>query len=60
MVSASCFMLGTSSLGMHYVFRIGDLICVDARMTTVCTDLEAMKSVPIEEKFRRRFELIME
>lgn len=59
-VSATCFLLGNSSLGMHYVFRIGDLICVDARMTTVCTNLEEMKSVPIEERFRRRFEEIME
>jgi YbgC/YbaW family acyl-CoA thioester hydrolase len=59
-VSVSCMHLGRSSLGLRYVFRIGDQVHVEAEMTTVCTDLEAMKSQPIEEGFRARFEEIME
>ena len=59
-VSVTCFHLGRSSLGLRYVFRIGDRVHVEAEMTTVCTDLEAMKSRPIAEEFRARFREIME
>lgn len=59
-VSVTCVRLGRASLELRYMFRIGDRVHVEARMTTVCTDLEAMKSRPIDERFRARFEEILE
>lgn len=59
-VRVTCSRIGTSSLGLRYVFRLDDTVCVDARMTTVCTDLREMKSFPLPDEYRRRFEAILE
>jgi len=56
----TCFKLGTSSLGLRYVFSIGDSICLDARMTTVCVELDTLKSFPIPEAYRAKFERLLE
>src|SRR5947207_10107342 len=60
LVRVTCFKLGRSSLGLRYVFKLDETVCVDARMTTVCVQLDTMKSVPIPAEFRRRFEAILE
>jgi len=60
LVSVSCFHLGRSSLGLRYRVRGGDEVCVDARMTTVCTELSEMKPITIPPEFRGRFELLLE
>ena len=59
-VRITCFNLGTSSLGLRYVFTVGDAECVEARMTTVCVELENLKSFPIPEDYRARFEELLE
>jgi 4-hydroxybenzoyl-CoA thioesterase len=59
-VSVTCFRLGRSSLGLRYVFRLGDTLCLDAKMTTVCIDLATMKSVEMPARWRERFETIRE
>ncbi len=59
-VSVTCFHLGRSSLGLRYVFRLADEVCVDARMTTACVELEGMKAIGIPDEFRARFEEIKE
>jgi 4-hydroxybenzoyl-CoA thioesterase len=59
-VRVTCFHLGRSSLGLRYVFELDKQVCVDARMTTVCVDLETMKSIEMPPKYRARFEAIRE
>lgn len=59
-VSVTCVHLGRSSISLRYVFRLDRVVCVDARMTTVCTDLKAMKSVELPAAFRAKFEEILE
>ena len=59
-VRVTCFQLGRSSLGLRYVFRLGETVCVDAKMTTVCVDLATMKSVEMPARYRERFEAIRE
>jgi 4-hydroxybenzoyl-CoA thioesterase len=59
-VRVTCFKLGTSSLGLRYLFTVGDTVCVDARMTTVCVELETLKSFEIPGAYRARFEALME
>lgn len=59
-VRVTCFKLGRSSLGLRYVFQLGDVVCVEARQTTVCVELDGMKSLAMPDKWRRRFELIRE
>lgn len=59
-VRVTCFQLGRSSLGLRYVFTVGDVECVEARMTTVCVELEDLKSFPIPESYRVRFEELLE
>lgn len=58
-VSVTCFQLGRSSLGLRYLYRVGERLCVDARMTTACIDLVTMKSVPMPAQYRAKFEAIM-
>lgn len=58
-VEVTCFHLGRSSLGLRYVYRVGERVCVDARMTTACIDLVTMKPVPMPEPYRSKFEAIM-
>lgn len=59
-VRVTCVHLGRSSIGLRYVFKLDETVCVDARMTTVCTDLNALKSIELPAKFRARFEAIRE
>ena len=59
-VRVTCFQLGKSSLGLRYVFKVDDNVCVDARMTTVCTHVDEMKSFPLPAEYRARFEAILE
>jgi 4-hydroxybenzoyl-CoA thioesterase len=59
-VRVTCFRLGRSSLGLRYVYKLDDVVCVDARMTTACIELDTMKSIPMPPQFRSRFEQIME
>lgn len=59
-VRVSCFRLGSSSIGLHYVYRVADTVCVDAHMVTACIDLDTMKAQPIPDEYRRRFEEIRE
>lgn len=59
-VRVTCFHLGTSSIGLHYVYRLGDTVCVDARMTTVCVQLDSMTPISIPSEYRRRFEAMKE
>ena len=56
----TCFKLGTTSLGLRYVFSIGDSVCLDARMTTVCVELDTLKSKPIPAAYRAKFETLLE
>jgi 4-hydroxybenzoyl-CoA thioesterase len=59
-VRVTCTRLGKSSVELRYVFKLDDVVCVDARMTTVCTDLNAMKSFPLPAEYRARFEQILD
>ncbi|MFN0242898.1 MAG: acyl-CoA thioesterase [Planctomycetota bacterium] len=59
-VRVTCFHVGTSSLGLRYVFKLDDTVCLDARMTTVCVNLNDMKPMPMPERFRERFQAITE
>ena len=59
-VRVTCFRVGRSSLGLRYLVRRADEVCVEARMITVCTEVGTMQSTPIPAEFRSRFELLLE
>ncbi|MEY2807497.1 MAG: hypothetical protein RIR65_1914 [Planctomycetota bacterium] len=59
-VRVTCGKLGRSSIQLRYRFTRDDTELVDARMTTVCTDLRAMKSIPLRPEHRARLEQLME
>ena len=59
-VRVTCFKLGTSSLGLHYVYKLDDVVCLDARMTTACVSLAELGSRPIPEPYRTKFEELLE
>lgn len=59
-VRVTCYQLGRSSLGLHYVFKLDDTICVDAKQLTACVDLDGMKSRPMPDAWRQRFQSIRE
>lgn len=59
-VRVTCFRLGRSALGLRYVVRMADEVCVDARMVTACVDLDGMRSREIPPEFRERFEALLE
>jgi len=59
-VDISCFKVGRTSLGVHQVFRVGERVCVDARMTVVCVKLDGLVSTPIPEGYRAKFEELLE
>lgn len=59
-VRVTCFKLGRSSLGLRYVYRVGDDVCLEARMTTVCVDLDKLESRAIDERYREKFREILE
>lgn len=56
----TCFRLGSTSLGLRYRISMDDLVCVDARLVTVCVNTERMEPLPIPAAFRARFEAIYE
>jgi 4-hydroxybenzoyl-CoA thioesterase len=60
LVRVTCFRLGRSSLGLRYEIAVDDQVCVDARLTTSCVELEGMKSMEMPERFRARFEELRE
>lgn len=60
LVRVTCFQLGRSSLGLRYLFKLDETVCVDARMTTVCVRLDGMESLEMPGRFRARFESIRE
>lgn len=59
-VRITCTRLGRSSIGLRYRFVVGDEVHVDARMTVVCVNLAGMRPLPVPDRFRERFEEIME
>lgn len=59
-VRISCTHLGYSSLGLRYVFRVLDEVCLEATMTVACVDLDGLRPRAVPEEFRSKFELIME
>ena len=60
LVRVTCFRLGRSSLGLRYRVFLENTQHVEARMTTVCVDLDDMQSLTMPEEFRARFESIRE
>ena len=60
LVHVTAFHVGKSSLGLRYRFEVERRRCLEARMTTVCVDRPTLKSRPMPEEFRRRFEEILE
>lgn len=59
-VRVTCFKLGDSSLGLRYVYTVNDVVCVDARMTTVCVHLETMKPFSMPSEYRSKFAELLE
>ncbi|MEX1024216.1 MAG: thioesterase family protein [Planctomycetota bacterium] len=59
-VRITCFHVGRSSLGLRYVFEVDDRVCVDARMTVCCIQLDELRAVPIPDAYRARFEALKE
>ena len=59
-VKITAFQVGRSSLGLHYVFTVDEHVCVDARMTVVCVELDGLVSKPIPAPYRERFEELLE
>ena len=60
LVRVTCFEIGHSSIGLHYRFFLDETLCVDARNTVVCVELDELKSIAIPEEYRVRFEEILE
>ena len=54
----TCFRLGRTSLGLQYRISRDGVLCVDARMVTVCVNTETMRALPIPDEFRERFEAL--
>lgn len=59
-VTITCFRLGTTSLGLRYVYKVGGETCLEARMTTVCVHTKTMKPQPLPPEFRARFAELLE
>ena len=59
-VRITCFKLGETSLGLHYVYEVDDRVCVDARQTTVCVNTKTMNPQPLPPEFRERFAQLLE
>jgi 4-hydroxybenzoyl-CoA thioesterase len=60
LVRITCFKLGRSSMGLRYLYKLGDRVCLDARMITAYVDIETLKAKPIPNAFRAKFEEILE
>jgi len=50
-----CEKVGRSSLRLRYRFYLGEELALDARMTTACIDMDAMKSCALPEDYRQAF-----
>jgi 4-hydroxybenzoyl-CoA thioesterase len=59
-VKVTSFKVGNSSLGLHYVFHVDDVQCIDARMTMVCVKLDGLVSRPIPPAYKVKFEELLE
>jgi len=59
-VRVTCFHLGRSSLGLRFVFEQEGETALEARMTTVCTDIEKLQSQPIPQAWRSKLEELLE
>ena len=59
-VTITCFHLGTTSLGLRYVYKVHGETCLEARMTTVCVHTRSMKPQPLPPEFRARFAELLE
>lgn len=59
-VHITCTHLGRSSTGLRYRLYVGDKLCVEAKQTTACVDLDAGKSMPMTDGHRARFAAILE
>ena len=59
-VSITCFHIGTTSLGLRYIYRVDGEVRLEARMTTVCVHTKSMKSQPLPPELRERFADILE
>ncbi len=59
-VRVTAFAIGRSSIGLHYRFLLDDVLCVDARMTVVCVQLEGLESIPVPPAYRAKFEELLE
>lgn len=60
LVRVTCRHLGHSSIELCYRFHVGQHLCLEARMTVVCVNLEGMQPIPVPEQYRAKFEAIME
>ncbi|MBJ76202.1 MAG: thioesterase [Planctomycetes bacterium] len=60
LVSVTCFKLGRTSLGLRYVFRLGETLCLEAKQVTACIDVDTMKPVAIPDAFREKFAELLE
>jgi len=60
LVKITTFKIGRSSLGLHYVFVVDDVECVDARMTVVCAQLDGLETQAIPPAYREKFEELLE
>ena len=59
-VVVTCQSVGRSSLRLRYRFFLGDVLALDARMTTACIDMDKMKSRSIPQAYREAFLALME
>ncbi|HED64773.1 MAG TPA: acyl-CoA thioesterase [Planctomycetes bacterium] len=59
-VRVTCFKIGRSSIGLCYKIMLDDILCVFAKMTVVCVDIDTLETRPIPPDYRERFEAILE
>lgn len=59
-VKITAFKVGTSSLGLRYRYEVGDKLCLEARMTTVCVHLDTLDSFPFKDEYRAKFAELLE
>ncbi len=60
LVRVTCFRLGRASLGLRYLYRVDDEVCVEARMTTACVKMDDLSTMPIPDEYRVRFAQLQE
>ncbi len=59
-VVVACEKLGRSSLGLRYQFFLGEVLALDAHMTTACIDMARLKSCVIPDMYRDSLTALME